>query len=585
VNGSPLDLIPSIAWLRAYQKDWLRPDVIAGLTAAAVVVPKAMAYATIAGLPVQIGLYTAFMPMVIYAVLGTSRPLSVSTTTTIAILTAAELGAIAPGGGAVELAAASATLALLVGAMLVLASVFRFGFIANFISEPVLTGFKSAIGVVIVVDQLPKLLGIHIDKAGFFRDLLAIVGQLPHASIVTLVLALAVLALIFGLEHFVPRAPAPLLALAAAIIASALFGLHAGGVTTVGSIPQGLPAFSRPNLDLIFDMWPGAAGIALMSFTESIAAARAFSEPREPRLVPNQELLAVGLANVAGGLCGAMPAGGGTTQTAVNRRAGARTQLAELITAAGAVATLLLLAPMIALLPQAALAAVVVAYSVDLIRPAEFREIRQVRRTEFYWAVAAFAGVVLLGTLKGILVAVIISLLALVHQAYSPPVYALGRKRGTDVFRALSRDHLDDETWPGLLILRTEGRVFFANAQRIGDQMWPLVTQAKPSVVLVDCSAVVDIEYTALKMLTEAEAKLRADGIALWLAALNPAALAMVQHSKLGELLGRERLFFNLQVAVEKYRQTGPGHGGNMNRTGSHEAAPAQPRNSTETKP
>lgn len=557
-----LQLIPSIAWLRGYQQDWLRPDVMAGLTAAAVVIPKAMAYATIAGLPVQVGLYTAFMPMVIYALLGTSRPLSVSTTTTIAILAAADLGQAAPGGEIAELVAAAATLALLVGAMLVLASVLRFGFIANFISEPVLTGFKSGIGLVIVVDQLPKLLGIHIDKTGFFRDLLAILGHLPQTSLLTFALALVVLVLIFGLERFAPRAPVPLLALAVAILASALFGLHAAGVATVGSIPQGLPAFTWPQLDLVATMWPGAAGIALMSFTESVAAARAFTKPREPRLEPNQELLAVGMANVVGGMFGAMPAGGGTTQTAVNRHAGARTQLAELITAAGSVATLLLLAPVIALLPQAALAAVVVAYSVDLIRPAEFHDIQRVRRTEFYWAIVAFAGVVVLGTLKGILVAVIISLVALAHQAYNPPVYVLGRKRGTDVFRALSGEHPDDETWPGLLILRTEGRLFFANAQRIGDQMWPLVKQAQPSVVLIDCSAVFDIEYTALKMLTEAEAKLRADGIALWLAALNPAALAVVRHSKLGELLGHERLFFNLQVAVEQYRQTGPGSAG-----------------------
>ena len=240
-----------------------------------------------------------------------------------------------------------------------------------------------------------------------------------------------------------------------------------------------------------------------MSFTETIAAARAFGAPGEPRPEPNQELLAVGLANVAGGLFGAMPAGGGTTQTAVNRKAGARTQVAELVTAAAAVATLLLLAPVIALMPQAALAAVVVAYSLDLIKPAEFGEIRRVRRTEFRWALIAFAGVVLLGTLKGILVAVIVSLLALAQQAYNPPVYALGRKRGTEVFRAHSKEHPDDETWPGLLILRIEGRLFFANAQRVGDKMRPLVEQAKPSVVLLDCSAVFDIEYTALKMLIE----------------------------------------------------------------------------------
>ena len=310
-----------------------------------------------------------------------------------------------------------------------------------------------------------------------------------------------------------------------------------------------------PQLDLAARMWPGAVGIALMSFTESIAAARAFAKPGEPRPVPNQELLAIGMANVAGGFFGAMPAGGGTTQTAVNRSAGARSQMAELVTAAAAVATLLLLAPLIALMPNAVLAAVVVVYSVGLIRPAEFRHIVRVRKTEFYWAVIAFAGVALLGTLKGILVAVIASLLALAHQAYDPPVYALGRKRGTHVFRPLSEEHPEDETWPGLLIVRAEGRIFFANAQRIGDKMWLLVARQKPSIVLIDFSAVFDIEYTALKMLAEAEEKLRRDGITLWLAALTPDVLTVVKRSRIGETLGRERMFFNLQMGVEKYEQ------------------------------
>jgi high affinity sulfate transporter 1 len=550
------NLMPSATWLRQYPREWLRPDVTAGLTAAAVVIPKAMAYATIAGLPLQVGLYTAIVPMVVYALLGTSRSLSVSTTTTIAILAAAELGRAAPGGDAGALIVAGATLAALVGAMLVLAAVLRLGFVANFISEPVLTGFKSGIGLVIVVDQIPKLLGVHIEKAGFFRDLLAITHALPHTSVATLLLAVLLLALIFGLERFAPRAPAPLIAIAIAIAASGLFGLSEAGVSTVGRIPGGLPTLVWPRLDLVGEMWPAAAGIALMSFTETIAAARAFGAAGEPRPEPNQELLAVGLGNVAGGLFGAMPAGGGTTQTAVNRKAGARTQVAELVTAAAAVATLLLLAPVIALMPQAALAAVVVAYSLDLIRPAEFGEIRRVRRIEFRWALIAFAGVVLLGTLKGILVAVIASLLALAQQAYNPPVYVLGRKRGTQVFRARSKEHPDDETWPGLLILRTEGRLFFANAQRVADKMRLLLEQAKPSVVLLDCSAVIDIEYTAVKMMIEAEEKLRGEGIAVWLAALNPEALAVVQRSRLGETLGRERMFFNLETAVGRFEQT-----------------------------
>jgi high affinity sulfate transporter 1 len=533
----------------------VRADILAGLTAAAVVVPKAMAYATIVGLPVQVGLYTAIVPMAVYAVLGTSRPLSVSTTTTIAILSAAALDQVAPNGSPGELVPAAATLALLVGVLMMLASAIRLGFVANFISEPVLTGFKSGIGLVIVVDQIPKLLGIHITKAGFFRDLLASVQALPASSMTTILLAVLILVLIFGLEHFVPYAPAPLVAIALAIVAAALFDLSHHGVALIGTVPGGLPSLVRPPLELASVLWPAATGIALMSFTESIAAARAFAVPGEPRPVPNRELLALGAANLVGGLFGAMPGGGGTTQTAVNRKAGARTQLAALVTAAAALATLLVLAPLIGLMPQAALAAVVVAYSIDLIQPAEFADIRRVRRIEFRWAVIAFIGVVLLGTLQGIVVAVIASLLNLAQQAYDPPVYVVGRKRGTDVFRPRSREHPDDESWPGLLILRVEGRAFFLNAQRIGDKISHLVADTKPDVVVLDGRALIDIEYTALKMLTEGEEKLRTQGVTLWLASLNPAVLHVVQHSPLGETLGRARMFFNLQSAVAHYEK------------------------------
>jgi MFS superfamily sulfate permease-like transporter len=305
----------------------------------------------------------------------------------------------------------------------------------------------------------------------------------------------------------------------------------------------------------MWTMWPAAAGIALMSFTESIAAARAFANPGESRPQPNRELLATGVANVAGGLLGAMPAGGGTSQTAVNRQAGAQTSLASLVTAAMAIATLLVLGPLIGLMPQAALAAVVVAYSVGLIQPVEFREIRTVRRTEFRWAVIACVGVVLLGTLQGILVAVIASLLALAQQAYHPTVHVLGRKRGTDVFRPRSAEHPDDESWPGLLIVRIEGRAFFLNAERIGDRLWALVDESKPSVLLLDGRSLIDIEYTALKMLIEAEGRVRRQGVTLWIASLTPDVLKIIQQSPLGRTLGRERMFFNVQAAVQRYEQ------------------------------
>jgi SulP family sulfate permease len=550
-------LIPCMGWLRGYRKDWLRYDVMAGLITAAVIIPKAMAYATVAGLPVQVGLYTAFLPMLIYAVLGTSRPLSVSTTTTLAILTGAETGQVVPAGDPAALLGASAMLTLLVGAVLVLASLLRLGFIANFISEPVLIGFKAGIGLVIVLDQVPKLLGIHFPKGSFLHNLLAIVQAIPDTSAVTLAVGAATVAILVMTERLFPRAPAALIAVALGIAGVGLLGLSAHGVETVGQIPQGLPSFTWPDLSLAEQLWPGALGIALMSFTETIAVGRGFATSGEPPVRANQELLATGLANAGGAMLGAMPGGGGTSQTAVNRLAGARTQLAEIVTAGATLVTMLVLAPLIGLMPHATLAAVVIVYSTGLIHPAEFRKILRVRRTEFFWAVAALAGVVLLGTLQGIVVAIVVSLVALAHQVSNPPVHVFGRKPGTNVFRPRSKEHPEDETFPGLLLLRLEGRIFFANAERIAEKIRALVDEAKPKIVALDLSGVPDLEYTALKMLTEGEKRQRERGVSLWLVGLNPDVLSMVQRSPLGETLGRERMHFNLEVAVAKYLTTG----------------------------
>ena len=539
-----------------YQKPWLRLDVLAGLTAAAVVIPKAMAYAVIAGLPIQAGLYVAFMPMLAYAILGSSRVLSVSSTSTLAILTAAQLALAVPGGDPARLMAAAATLALLTGGFLLLAGVLRLGILANFISDPVLTGFKAGIGLVIVVDQLPKLLGVHIDKAGFFRDLFSILGQVPRANLPTVAVAVILLALLFGMERGWPRIPAPLGAVVLSIAAAGILGLKELGVALTGTIPAGIPVPALPDLSLLKILWPGALGIALMSFTESIAAGRAFAREGDPRPAPNRELIALGIANLAGGCFHAFPAGGGTSQTAVNAGAGARTQLAGLVAVAVVVATLLFLAPLVGLLPLAALAAIVVVTTLPLLNPADFRAILRIRRIEFVWALVACAGVVFLGTLPGILVAVAISVLTLLYQGTHPPVYALGRKPGTEVFRPLTGAHPEDEEIPGLLILRTEGRMNFASAPQVGERMWALVREKQPRVVIIECSAVPDLEYTALQAMAAAEQKLRAAGIALWLVALNPEAFKVVERSPLGRALGHECMFFNLAQALEAFQAT-----------------------------
>jgi sulfate permease, SulP family len=544
-------------WLLKYQRGWFRFDAVAGLTTAAVVLPKSMAFATIAGLPVQAGLYVSLVPMFVYALLGTSRPLSVSSTSTLAILTATELAIAVPGGDPGQLMAAASTLALLVGGMLILAGILRLGFLANFISDPILTGFKAGIGLVIVVDQVPKLLGVHIERGNFFHTVFSTLGHVPEANRATLILAVAMLAILFGMERFFPKTPAPLVAVVLGVAAARFFGLKEFGIALTGHIPAGIPTPALPDLSLVLKLWPGALGMALMSFTESIAAGRAFAAHNDPPPLPNRELIALGASNLAGSFFQCFPAGGGTSQTAVNSRAGARTQVAALVTVAMALATLLFLSPLISLLPQATLAAVVVVTTFPLLSTAGFRSILEVRRTEFLWALAACAGVVLLGTLRGILVAVAISLLTLFYQANHPLVYAVRRKPGTDVFRPQSEDHPEDETIPGLLIMRTEGRMTFASVPQVRHRLRALVEEAQPEVVILECSAIPDFEYTALQALIEAEEKLREGGITLWLTTLNPEAFIVIKRSPLGKTLTTDRMFFNLHDAVTAFEKRG----------------------------
>jgi high affinity sulfate transporter 1 len=545
------------ALVSGYQRGWFRFDAVAGLTTAAVVIPQSMAYASIAALPVQAGLYVALVPMFVYALLGSSRPLSVSSTSTLAILTATQLTLVVPAGDSAHLMAAASALALLVGGFLIVAGLLRLGVVANFISDPVLTGFKAGVGLVILIDQVPKLLGVHIERGDFLHKVLATLEQVPETNGVTLILAAATLTILFGLKRFRPRIPASLVAVALGIAAAGFLGLKEAGVALTGPIPTRIPAPVLPDLSLLRSLWPGALGMALMSFTESIAAGRAFARHDDPRPAPNRELIALGAANLAGSFFQSFPAGGGTSQTAVNSRAGARTQVSELVTVAMVIATLLFLSRLISLLPQATLAAVVVVTTLPLLSTSDFRSILLVRRTEFTWALAAFGGVVLLGTLQGILVAIAISVLTLIYQANHPLVYAVRRKPGTDVFRPQSIDHPEDESLPGLLIMRTEGRMTFASAPQARERLAALIEDARPQVVILECSAIPDFEYTALRMLILAEEKLREAGISLWLSTLNPLALEMVRRSSLGQVLGPQRMFFNLRDAVKAYEQRG----------------------------
>ena len=533
----------------------LRFDIVAGLTAAAVVLPKAMAYATVAGLPVAVGLYTAFVPMVVYALLGSSRVLSVSSTTTLAILTGTELGLVVPDGDPAKLVTATATLTALVGAMLLLARLMRLGFVANFISAPVLTGFKAGIGLVIVLDQVPKLLGIHITKQGFFVDLLRVVQHIPETSLMTLAVAAATFVVLIGMERFWPRAPAPLIAVGGGIAAAWFFGLQALGVSTVGLIPQGFPSLTMPDPALIGQLVPGALGIALMSFTETIAVGRAFARPGDPPIDANRELIATGAANLGGALLGAMPGGGGASQTAVVRAAGGRSQLASLVTASVALATMLLLAPLLGLLPHATLAAIVIVYSVGTDPASGIPRHSQ----------SAHDGVPL-GDLSRTRCAH--ARHAEGHRGGDHPVadrpgqpecqparvhhrpQARGRRAAPLVAGTPGRRDVRgpaDRAAGGTPLFRQCARMWRSRSTR-----WS--TQHKPRVLAVDMSRVPDIEYSALQALMDGEERATERGAIIWLVGLNPGVLEVVRNAGLAERLGRERMLFNARAAIERYQ-------------------------------
>jgi len=545
---------PILGWLPIYKSGWLRLDLVAGLTAAAVVIPQSLAYATIAGLPVQVGLYVALAPMLIYTILGSSRRLSVSSTSALSILTGTALVAvIGPVNSPAGYIIPAATLAFLVGVFLVLASFLRLGLLADFISLPVLTGFKAGIGVVIFVSQLGKVLGLSIPSGSISQTLVKIAANLDQINWPTALLSAFTLAILIFLPRFFPRIPAALVAVAFGIALSALFNINQLGIASIGNIPTGLPSFSLPDWLLIGSLWLPAIGIALMSFTESTAAARAFREHGEPIADANRELFALGVANIVGGFFQAYPAGGGTSQTAVNTQAGAKTQIAQMVTVGVAGVTILFLAPLISLMPEAVLGALVLAAAVGLIHFSEFQDMARIRRTELVWALLAFGGVMVLGILEGILFAVLISILTLIAQANRPPVYVLGRQLGTDEFRPLE-DHPKDEIIPGLLIARTEGRLYFANISWVIDKLWAMAHQDSPQVLILDCDAIPDIEYTALRSLNEFEEQLHNAGILLWLVALNPETLPIVRRSPLGATLGNERMYSNLRQALEAYQ-------------------------------
>jgi sulfate permease, SulP family len=520
--------VPIASWLWGYRTGWLGKDVLAGATTAAVVIPQAMAYATVAGLPLQHGLYCALVPMAVYALVGTSRPLSVSTTSTISLLTAAALVTAPRGSNPVAVAG---LLALEAGALLFVAGVLRLGFVSDFISRPVLAGFKVGMGLTIAASQLGKVFGVPIEGDTFFPKVSSALRNIGEVSLPTLLIAGTSVAVLFALRRISPAVPGPLVVLVGGMGLVAATAIEAQGVATVPPVPGGLPAPSLPDLTLAGSLLPAAAGIALMAFVESIAAARAFRGSQDPPVRPDRELIALGAASVAAALFRAYPTGGGLSQTAVNDRAGAKTQLSQIVTAGLVGLVLVVLAPLFRFVPDAVLGAIVLVAAVGLLARDEARAIRRQRIQDWGFGLVTLLAVLVLGTLEGIVVGVVASLLALFWDLNHPPVVVLGRVPGTERFRSLAL-HPDDETVPELLIARIESPLYFGNAQRVIDLVAELVQEAdpRPRVLLLDLSAVPDTDTTAAAVLAERSDRLESMGVQVWLAAMTDRVLELARR-------------------------------------------------------
>jgi SulP family sulfate permease len=552
--------LPIRHWLPQYQRRWLRPDLVAAAAVWAVLVPEGMAYASLAGMPPQTGLFAALAPLLAYAVLGTCRQLTVGPSSAIAAYSAAAVAPLALGDGA-RFIALSALLALLAGALLVAAGLARAGFIADFFARPVLTGFVAGIALVIAVGQLPKLLGVESGGTAFFGRLAAVIRELGDASVQTLALSVLSLALIFGLRRFAPKVPAALVAVAMGIVLVAVFDLQDHGVAIVGAIPDGLPSFTIPGFSLgdVTDLLPDAVALALICFAESVAGARALAAKRHDEVEADQELIALGVANLGAGLLQGFAVDASLSRSAVADSAGVKSQLSNVILFGFLVVTMLLLMPLFHDLPEAVLGAIVIAAVAHLVDVGAMRRLRRADTTDFGLAVLCFAGVLVFGILVGLAIAVILSLLALVYRAYRPSFAVLGRAPGAEDDEQLRyrgiEDHPDCEIFPGLVILRVDGELFFANARWFRDTVRSLVRDQTPPVreLLVHVGAVPHLDTTAAAMLKELTGELSDAGVELAFARATTGLLHDMRRNGITKLVGDDRFFDTVAAGVDDF--------------------------------
>jgi high affinity sulfate transporter 1 len=552
--------VPAVAWLPRYDRRWLRGDLTAGVAVTALVVPKNLGYAGIAGVPLQNGLYAAAAGALIYALFCTSRHISTGPSSSLAAVAGGAV--LVTGLGGAQAAQLVAAITLATGALFLLLALFRMGWLAQFLSKAVITGFLAGAAIDVVIGELPKLTGTSSEGDSAWRELASWIRSLGDTHRTTLLVGLVSLGVILGLRFVAPKVPGALVLVAGGLLASGAFDLGAHGVALVGDVPRGLPAPALPDLALVKSHYAtiGIAAFALLliGFSQTAGDARAFAARHRYRIDVNQESIAQGMANIGAGVFQGMPVSTSLSASSLNESAGARTPVASLTTGALVLGTLLVLAPLFSHLPKAVLGAVIIdAVVFGMIDVAELRRLYAVTRFDFWVATAAIVGVLSVGVLAGVVVGVVLSLGWLVYVATRPPMPLLGREAGTQVFRDLA-EHAGDETFPGVAVLGLDGGLFFATAEALENRVRELIDAGGLSALVLDLEGADFVDSQGSTKLTELHDLTAANGMTLRLARVKPAVLKVLEADGVVSLIGADHIHGNIDRAVEAQLAAAP---------------------------
>ncbi len=557
VHGGRLArLVPAAGWLARYDRRWLRGDVAAGIAVTALIVPKNLGYAGIAGVPLQNGLYAAAAGAIVYALLATSRQISTGPSSSLAAVAGgAVLATGLKGDDAAQLVAA---IAVATGLLFLALAVFHLGWIAQFLSKAVVTGFLAGAAVDVVIGELPKLTGTDAEGDNSWRELSSWLRSLDEVHWTTVAVAVAALATILALRFLAPQVPGALVLVVGGLLASSLFDLGDHGVALVGDVPRGLPTPEIPDLTVVGDHYAtiaiAAVALLLIGFSQTAGDARAFAARHRYRIDVNQESVAQGMANVGAGVFQGMPVSTSLSASSLNESAGARTQVSSLVAGGLVLATLLVLAPLFSDLPKAVLGAVIIdAVVFGMIDVAELRRLRRVAPFDLWVAIAAIIGVLSAGVLAGVVIGVALSLCWLVYVATRPAMPLLGREPGTQAFRDLDESP-GAETFPGIAVLRLDAGLFFATAEALEDRVRGLAGDGAgpgPHAIVLDLEGVNFVDSQGAAKLGELQRLTTADGISLRLARVKPAVRAVLEADGLVALIGADHIHPGVYSAVE----------------------------------